>query len=458
MASSTTREIPSSILIVGSGVFGLSTAYSLALNPAYANTSITLIDRLPFPAPDAASIDTSRIVRADYADIAYSALAFEAQEKWRNEWWGANDIYHEPGLAVKSSGGEVEALETNADIRRIFDDGPLSQAEEKRPNHSTDDDNAAGDFGYVNWRSGWADAEKAMRALRAKLEALNRVLFIHGTVARLNFSTDSIKSVTLSDNSTISATLTILATGAWTPTLLDCRGICSATGQILTYMPLTPTEQSQLERNPTLLNESTGLFIIPPRNNVLKIARHGYGYENPTNIPHPERPDSNETITVSIPRTYITHPACPKQQHHYVPPEGLSACRHFLSSVLPSLSSRPFSATRICWYTDTRTGDWIISYHPRYRNLFVATGGSGHAFKFLPVVGDRIVDTIGGVTPEAFRGKWEWPVRGGEEQVWSEDWRGGVRGMVLEEEMGRVKVGGSGRDLGREAVEESRGE
>jgi sarcosine oxidase/L-pipecolate oxidase len=55
----TTLETPqpaSSILIIGSGVFGLSIAYELATNPSYSQTKLTLIDRLPFPAPDAASV------------------------------------------------------------------------------------------------------------------------------------------------------------------------------------------------------------------------------------------------------------------------------------------------------------------------------------------------------------------------------------------------------------------
>lgn len=85
---------PGSILIVGSGVFGLSTADALTRRPAFAHTAITVVDRgsdgLPdddddrhFPARDAASIDSSRIIRADYADPAYAALANEAQALWR---------------------------------------------------------------------------------------------------------------------------------------------------------------------------------------------------------------------------------------------------------------------------------------------------------------------------------------------------------------------------------------
>ena len=68
------QDIPKSVLILGSGVFGLSTAYSLSQNPKFANTTITLVDRSAFPAPDGASIDSSRIVRPDYAAVSYTHL------------------------------------------------------------------------------------------------------------------------------------------------------------------------------------------------------------------------------------------------------------------------------------------------------------------------------------------------------------------------------------------------
>jgi glycine/D-amino acid oxidase-like deaminating enzyme len=55
---------PKTVLIVGSGVFGLSTAYTLTQLPSFSNSQITVVDRCPFPAPDGSSIDTSRIIRA----------------------------------------------------------------------------------------------------------------------------------------------------------------------------------------------------------------------------------------------------------------------------------------------------------------------------------------------------------------------------------------------------------
>jgi sarcosine oxidase/L-pipecolate oxidase len=93
--------------------------------------------------------------------------------------------------------------------------------------------------------------------------------------------------------------------------------------------------------------------------------------------------------------------------------------------------------------TDTRNGDFLISYHPKYKGLFIATGGSGHGFKFLPVIGDSIVECIQGRTPEDFKGRWEWPKERMPEEQWAGDGsRGGPVGQVLAEEMakGREKL------------------
>lgn len=49
-------ELPKSVLIIGSGVFGLSTAHSLAKNMLFKVVKITVIDRCEFPAPDGASV------------------------------------------------------------------------------------------------------------------------------------------------------------------------------------------------------------------------------------------------------------------------------------------------------------------------------------------------------------------------------------------------------------------
>jgi sarcosine oxidase/L-pipecolate oxidase len=293
--------------------------------------------------------------------------------------------------------------------------------------------------GYVNWSSGWADAEGAMRWLRIELEKLDRVKFITATVSRLliDHTTNTVSGVyikepTSTSTSKLTADLTILAAGAWTPSLLDLRGICKSTGQTLVYISLSAQDQTAFRKSPTILNLTSGLFIIPPSHRVLKIARHGHGYTNPTTIPHPEKEDE-ENITVSLPYTHVDDPL------QEVPHEAKQSLRDFLAQLYPSLCHSRFVKQKICWYTDTRSGDFLISYHPQYKGLFVATGGSGHAFKFLPVIGDSIVECVLGNTPEDFRGKWEWPAERVPEELWEGDGsRGGPVGMVLSEEMAKT--------------------
>ncbi|KAH8763213.1 putative fructosyl amino acid protein [Diaporthe sp. PMI_573] len=462
---------PSSILIVGAGVFGLSTALSLARNPALpSSTRITVLDRSPqpgvFPSRDASSIDTSRIIRADYADPAYAALAAEAQEVWRRpDGCGADGRYNECGLIIttddatarksSASGGVDYARSSWENVKALAADDPtlsakieeLPSPEAIRAAYGTGGGN--GSWGYINRRSGWADAEACMDWLHAQVRATGRVRFINGTAASLacstfNRRTPQVRGVRLTDGSELTADLTVLATGAWTPGLIDLSRRAVATGQVVAYMDLTDEEQASLEGIPTLLNLSTGYFIITPSNKTLKVARHSYGYLNPTPTPTPAGGQSKSVI--SAPATHLTTP--PTQS---IPPADEAALRAAMCEMvphLPGLRERPFRETKLCWYTDTVDGDFIIDYHPDYRSLFLATGGSGHGFKFLPVIGDHIAATLFGNCPQAFRGKWSFRKDGSER---AESWdkvvtadgsRGGVPGLILREEMER-------RDLGK---------
>lgn len=82
------------VLIVGSGVFGASTALHLLRDPAQ-KYSVTILEKAPvLPAPDAASTDINKIVRSSYSDIWYTKLAREAIAAWKNDNI-YEDAYHE---------------------------------------------------------------------------------------------------------------------------------------------------------------------------------------------------------------------------------------------------------------------------------------------------------------------------------------------------------------------------
>jgi sarcosine oxidase/L-pipecolate oxidase len=56
----------------------------------------------------------------------------------------------------------------------------------------------------------------------------------------------------------------------------------------------------------------------------------------------------------------------------------------------------------------TPTQDFIISSHPRCENLFIATGGSFHGWKFLPILGDYVVNLLDGKLDEDLVKRWAW--------------------------------------------------
>src|SRR3954447_26544210 len=102
-------SVPSQILIVGAGEMGISTARALICNPKYDSSKITVLDAPPqLPNPSGSSVDTSRIIRADYACLPYAKLGLEAQRLWRDTsdtGWGGQSRYHENGIVLTANTG-----------------------------------------------------------------------------------------------------------------------------------------------------------------------------------------------------------------------------------------------------------------------------------------------------------------------------------------------------------------
>jgi sarcosine oxidase/L-pipecolate oxidase len=76
--------------------------------------------------------------------------------------------------------------------------------------------------------------------------------------------------------------------------------------------------------------------------------------------------------------------------------------------------SVPIESYRICWDASTPTHDFLITPHPHSNGLFVATGGSFHGWKFLPVIGDYIADMMDGTLAQDYASRWAWDKVGGD--------------------------------------------
>ncbi|KAK5940126.1 hypothetical protein PMZ80_007544 [Knufia obscura] len=505
-----TDSSPKDILIVGAGVFGLSTAIALLERPQYNNSRITVIDSSQtLPNPVGSSVDASRIIRADYANPSYAKLACLAQTHWRDQTpagWGGQGRYTQTGFVLTGEQGqEAYVREAMHNVQDLARQGlPMELDKIQQLNNLSDIRKAtglvgvSGETGYANWNSGWADAEAcvafAINKIKSHPNNEGRVSIKPNTkVAHLTFAptTQQCTGVQLTNSTTISANLTILATGAWTPSILNLSNRALATGQALAFVKLTQQEQDYLADTPVTMNFARGTFIIAPhpQTRELKIARHGFGYRNPTSVTHASSEASKSaalaSAQVSVPRTDTQ-----------IPVEAERALRDALAELFPpmyntstappaypeslrDISKRPFTNSRLCWYTDTPSGNFIIDYPPlptatgkptMNKSLFIATGGSGHGFKFFPILGSYIIDAVEGKLEEEYRAMWAWPSekdlkielgtksdahsgsRVGAEATASardevqeflecEDGsRGGPRGMILEQELQRGVV------------------
>ncbi|KAF6760237.1 FAD dependent oxidoreductase [Ephemerocybe angulata] len=387
------------VLILGCGCFGVSTAYHL-LTRGY--TNITILDRSPVvPAPDAASNDINRIVRSGYPDKFYSELCRDAISLWKDEELYGN-AYQESGCIIvlnspgSSSGiptevaesyghgsyandlalgARVSLLETGAALRSVFP--PSLQA-----------GSFQGKSGYLNKDGGWADAGKGLKKLIDRVLQLGAKIETGKDVKELiRGDGRQTKGVKCADGSTYEADLVVIAMGSWTPSAFsDLNGSCLATGQCVAMIQLTPEEAAPYKETPVFLDFNTGFYVFPANaQNIVKMAIHCVGYtvtDADTNISTPRTVTSNPTDGLAIPKP------------------DLAQLRDQLRQVYPELAKKPFASTRLCWYNDSPDGDWVISRVPGDAGLVLATAGSGHAYKFLPIIGRIAADLIQDKLPQ----------------------------------------------------------
>ena len=370
-----------SVIVVGAGVFGVTGALELRRR----GHEVTLLDPGPLPHPLASSTDLSKMIRMDYgADEFYMALMERAFEGWRawNRLW-AEDLYHETGFLIlaggplrpgtfegdslallRQRGHPVERL-TSVEVRRRF---PAWRAE-------------AYPEGYFNPLAGWAESGRVVARLVRMAQEAGVGLRQGEGMARLLESEGRVRGVVTTSGDRLGAEVVVVAAGAWTPKLLPhLADRMWPVGQPVLHFRVPDPEAYQPPRFPPWAADvaNTGWYGFPALpDGTLKIANHGPGV--------PIDPDA------------------PRQ----VPPGTEAKFRAFLSQALPGLAEAPLIGGRLCLYCDTWDGDFYIDRDPERPGLVVASGGSGHGFKFAPLLGPLIADAVEGrPNPDLKRFAW----------------------------------------------------
>lgn len=429
------------IVIVGAGVFGLSTAVHLAKR-GYHN--ITVYDKHShddsqfsyFKGADSASADVNKIIRSAYGGVdIYQDLSLEAithWHHWNHKLRDGDDL--PPGLTkddrVFVPNGNLSMTDA-ADITD-FDKAtiasmeaagyPLSQLDVTNPR-----DRAAAvqkGFGFaidpfgrekkgqsnaavLDTTGGTAIADKACRFVLHEARRLG-VRFVLDPVrgAFQSFKYDGpgrnrVTGIVTADGESHLAHTTLVACGAWTPSIVpELDGLCEATAGTVALIKIP--RESHLwdrfspERFPSwqwnMRNGPSGGLYGFARNEEgwLKIGYRGVKYTNPI-----DQPDGLER---SVPVTRWSSDRPGGKRLTAAPAQALEVIQKFLNDYLPELAEAgvEISYTRICWYNDSFDNHLIIDRIPKIDGVMVATGDSGHAFKYLPIIGDRIADIMEG--------------------------------------------------------------
>lgn len=353
-----------SVLVVGAGIFGVTGALALAER----GHRVTLVDPGPIPHPDAASTDISKFVRADYgSDAFYTALMEEALAGWKA--WNASfdrPLFHRSGLLVLAGGPmrpggfehDSHALLTARGhaLQRLDPDALRARFPAFDPEAFPD--------GYFNPGSGWAESGAVVAALVARARAAGVEVREGVRVAAVEAGPRAVAT----DGTRLDAGVIVVAAGAFTPSLLpELSAVLSIVGQPVLHFRVQDPARFQPPVFPCFAADTghTGFYGFPARDDgILKIANHGAGTP--------------------------LDPAGPR----VVDPAWEGRFRAFLRRAIPDLAGAPLAATRLCPYCDTPDGDLWIDRHPDRPGVVVATGGSGHGFKFAPVLGDLIAAAV----------------------------------------------------------------
>ncbi|KAL8712441.1 MAG: hypothetical protein Q9220_003289 [cf. Caloplaca sp. 1 TL-2023] len=401
--------IMSSYIIVGAGVFGVSTALHLKQNSPSA--TVSLIDRTDPPCPLAASNDINKIVRADYEDLFYCKLGLKTLHKWRTDPF-FKKWYHECGLLTvtdKNSSVIDKILENfktlNVDrMPERFGPGELSSKFggifDMRMN--------AEDKLLFNPVAGIAEAEKALRATIQACIDLG-VQYIASPVSRLIISSGVCRGVQTQDG-VYYADHTVLCTGAGTAKLIadsapkeqdlqvgrriTARAVCCSTVEL-------DGSRKTFNNVPAVAYHASPIYgeAMPPTDGLLKFVSE----VSFINTVHHDQ--SGQDISLPM--------LDPASSQWTLPEKMPRALREDLDDVMNGIYGQQAaglkpSSYRICWDGATPDNNWFICPHPRCSKLYIATAGSFHGWKFLPIVGEYVVQMLQDTLSEEMKRRWSW--------------------------------------------------
>ncbi len=330
-----------------------------ALAAAERGARVTVIDMREVGNVRASSGGASRNIRAAYGEDAfYTRLAFEALAAWekRGAELGQRLLYQSGALrSLDSALLEVQAgifascqqpceMLDGAEIMRRW---PLLKygVEERL---------------FYEPKAGVLLASRALQLVAARLRLLG------GSIeqGRVSISGEGSRLACTINGRRLEAGRIVVATGPWLPKIFpDLIG------------PLMRTPRREL------------FFFGAPTGDKR------FNWENLPNLADHDGWTSSDIgggLKVAPPMRHT--PLDPDADPGPASPAMANAARAYLTARIPLLADAPILSTYVGQLENTANEHFIIDTHPDDPRFVLAGGGSGHAFKFGPVLGERIAD------------------------------------------------------------------
>lgn len=368
------------VIVIGSGSFGAWTALALQRR----GRRVLLLDAYGPAHSRASSGGESRIIRMGYgANSVYTRWSMRSLTLWLDLFArSGRPLFHRTGVLWISHPGDEYNSQNLAEFQAAgAPHETFSQTElaHHYPQMSLD---AATTWGLFEPESG---VLMARRAVAAVVEEAGRQGVKYRCAAvrspadagtdqegRTRAPASSLESITTADGQTISAGrdgVYVFACGPWLgklfPGLLGER--IFVTRQEVFFFGMPPGDRRFAPPSlPTwidLAHEAYGMPDLEGRGLKVGLDRHGPAFD----------PDAGSR-----------QPA----------PEGIAQVRDYLARRLPALADAPLVESRVCQYENTSSGDFLLDRHPKFENVWLVGGGSGHGFKHGPAVGEYLASRI----------------------------------------------------------------
>jgi len=363
------------LLVVGGGAFGLGTAGEAARR----GRRVAVVERGPLPNPVAASYGPSRKIRSTYTEPHYASLARRAMAAWRQvERETGSELYLAVGNLAYSALDEQPHLdELEAVSRQIGADIELLDANALRARFPQF---RLATRAILERDAGFVRASACIEALRVLAERAGATILAEREIVAIDLDGPDVVIAT-ADGARLRGERAVLAMGGWTKRLLpDLSDTLTQMQQGIMYLASVP-DAFRSPGMPAWGCSDDGVYGFPAwKSDPFKIAHH-------TVTPPVDSPDFDRKTTpegfVETMRTFL-------EDHFGIDPDAAPI------------------RTDSCMYNLSPTSDFLIDFHPRDPRLLVATGGSGHGFKFGSVIGAVIMDRLDGVSGDRWSPIFSW--------------------------------------------------